>query len=185
MKPHHVLKVLSSIVLVAGMPVRGWSQNAPGSVRVGCVVKLAGVQSNCPAGWQIVEKTDRGTAIGNFDRPVKTGNLTIPVGRATIEFHPMPVQYKNFKEWVHAATKLAPDAVQTTKSLANKLVGSISAVCFTAPDSQRGWIYESYFFEINGTPINLELNYQRTSENAPEYRAILDKIVQSLEAPQH
>jgi hypothetical protein len=64
-------------------------------------------------------------------------------------------------------------------------VGSIGAVCFTAPNSQRGWIYESYFFEINGTPINLELNYQRTSQNASEYRAILDKLVESLEAPRH
>jgi hypothetical protein len=185
MRLHNVLEVLFTIALFAGTPVRVWSQNAPGSARAGCVVKLAGVQLNCPAGWQIVEETDRGTAIGNFDRPDKTGNLTIPVGRATIEFHPMPVNYKNFKEWVHAATKLAPDAIQTNKSLVNKSVGSIGAVCFTAPNSQRGWIYESYFFEINGTPINLELNYQRTSQNASEYRAILDKLVESLEAPRH
>jgi hypothetical protein len=152
---------------------------------VGCVVKLAGVQSNCPAGWQIVEATDRETTIGNFDRPDKTSNLTIPVGRATIVLHAMPVTYKNFKEWVYAATKITPDAIQTNKSLANKSAGSISAICFTSPDSQRGWIYESYFFEINGTPINLELNYQRTSQNASEYRAVFNKLVENLEASRH
>jgi len=97
----------------------------------------------------------------------------------------MPVTYKSFKEWVYAATKLAPDAIQANKSLPNKSVGSISAICFTSPDSQRGWIYESYFFEINGTPINLELNYERTSQNASEYRTVLDKLVESLEASRH
>jgi hypothetical protein len=182
MKPHQVLKVLFAIVLLTGAPVRVWSQSVPGSSKVVCVVKLVGVQSNCPTGWQIVDTTDRETTIGNFDRPDKTSNLTIPAGRATIVLHAMPAAYKNFKEWVYAATKIAPNAIQTNKSLANKSSGSISAICFASPDSQRGWIYESYFFEMNGTPINVELNYQRTSQNAPEYRAVLNKLVENLEA---
>jgi hypothetical protein len=144
-------------------------------------VKVAGVQLYCPAGWKIVEETEMGTSIGNFDRPDRTGNLTVPAGRATITVHPMPGVYKNFKEWVYAATKIAPDAVQTNKILINKTAGSINVVCFTSPDSQRGWMYASYFFEINGTPVNLELNYQRTSQNASEYRAVPDKIIESLE----
>jgi len=146
---------------------------------------VAGVQSNCPAGWKVVEETKRGATIGNFDRPDKTGDLTIPVGRATIAIYPMPGLYRNLKEWVYAAAKNAPDAIQTNKTLNNKAVGSINIFCFTPPDSQRGWTYESYFFEINGTPFNLELNYQRTSQNASEYRATLDRLFESLEASRH
>jgi len=97
----------------------------------------------------------------------------------------MPAIYKSFKEWVYAATRNAPDAIQTSKNLTSKSVGAISAFCFTSPDSQRGWIYESYFFEINGIPVNLELNYERTSQKAQEYRALLNKLVENLELPGH
>jgi len=97
----------------------------------------------------------------------------------------MPGLYRNFKEWVYAATKNAPDAVQTNKTLTNKAAGSINIFCFTPPDSQRGWIYQSYFFEINGIPVNVELNYERSSQNAAEYRATLDKLVESLDASRH
>ena len=51
--------------------------------------------------------------------------------------------------------------------IAAKSVGAISAFCFTSPDSQRGWIYESYFFEINGIPVNLELNYELHLSEGP------------------
>lgn len=97
----------------------------------------------------------------------------------------MPGLYRNFQEWVFAATKNAPDAVQTSKTLSNKAAGSINIFCFTSPDSQRGWIYESYFFEINGTPVNLELNYERSSQHAAEYRATLDRLVESLETTRY
>ena len=185
MKRQDVLKVLFATALCAGTCVRGWPQSSAGSAIVTCVIKVAGVQSDCPAGWKIVEETKRGSTIGNFDRPDKTGNLTIPLGRATIAIYPMPGLYRNFKEWVYAATKNAPDAVQTNKTLPNKAAGSIKVVCFTPPDSQRGWTYESYFFEINGTSVNLELNYQSTAQNASEYRATLDRLVESLEASRH
>jgi hypothetical protein len=185
MKSHRVFEVLFAIALSTGASDRAWSQNASGSEKLGCVVKLAGIQSNCPTGWRIVDDDDRGITIGNFERQDRTADLTIPSGGATIAFHRMPVIYKRFKEWVYAATKNAPDAVQTSKNLTNKSVGAISAFCFTSPDSQCGWIYESYFLEINGTPVNLELNYERTSQKAQEYRALLNRLVENLELPGH
>jgi hypothetical protein len=181
MKFRELLTVLVAITLLSGTAVRLSSQSPQGAANEACVLKLPGLQSDCPAGWRIVELTDRGTTIGNFDRPDKTADLTVPSGRATITVHPRPATCRDFKEWVFAATKLAPDAVQTNKNLPNKSVGSISSFCFTSPVSQRGWIYESYFFEMNRTPINLELTYQRTSQNASEYRAVLDKLVETLE----
>lgn len=181
MKSYYAITTLFTITLCAGTFNHAWAQSSPGSANTTCLAKVAGVQFNCPAGWKIVEETNIGSTIGNFDRPDKTGNLATPLGRATITTHPMPRLYRNFKEWVFAATKNAPDAVQTNKTLSNKAVGSINIVCFASPDSQRGWIYESYFFEINGTPVNLELNYERTSQHASEYRATLDKLVESLE----
>jgi hypothetical protein len=181
MKFQDFVKIFFAIALCAGAPFQGWSQHSTSSVNGTCVVKAAGVQLHCPARWEVVEETETGTSIGNFDRPDRTGNLTIPAGRATITVHPMPGVYKNFKEWVYAATKITPDAVQTNKTVTNKTVGSINLVCFTSPDSQRGWTYTSYFFQMNGTPVNLELNYQRASQNASEYRAVLDKIIESLE----
>jgi hypothetical protein len=93
----------------------------------------------------------------------------------------MPQAYKTFKDWIFATTKIVPDAQQTTETISNKTIGTISAVCFSSPDSQRGLAYASYFFEINGTPVNLELNYQRDSPNTSKYRSILAKIMQSLE----
>jgi hypothetical protein len=185
MKSHRLPKALFAMVLLAGTVNCLFSQNPIDSARANCVVTVSGLQSNCPAGWQIVEETARGTTIGNFARPDRSANLTIPAGKATIGFHPKPVTYQNFKEWVYSATKVAPDAIQSSKNMANKTVGSISVICFTSPDSQRGLIYESYFFEINGTPVNLELNYQRTSQSASEYRAVLDKLVENIEASRH
>jgi hypothetical protein len=185
MRAQRVFEVFVAIALSTGTSDRAWSQNGSGSEKVGCIVKLAGIQSNCPTGWRIVDEADRGTTIGDFERPDRATNLTIPAGRATIAFHPMPAIYKSFKEWVYAATRNAPDAIQTSKNLTSKSVGAISAFCFTSPDSQRGWIYESYFFEINGIPVNLELNYERTSQKAQEYRALLNKLVENLELPGH
>src|SRR5712664_1490751 len=156
MKSGYALITLFAIALCPGTSVRAWPQSSPGSANKTCLVKVAGVQTNCPPGWKIVEETHRGSTIGNFDRPDKTGDLATPVGRATIAIYSMPGLYRNFKEWVYAATKNAPDAVQTNKTLTNKAAGSINIFCFTPPDSQRGWIYQSYFFEINGIPVNVE-----------------------------
>jgi hypothetical protein len=183
MKFQDVAKVLLVIALCAGFPIQSSSNRPPRSGDT-CVVKLVGVQFNCPAGWKIVEEIESGTTIGNFDRPDKTGNLTIPVGRASLTVHPMPKIYRNFKEWVYAATKIAPEAVQKNETLANKRVGPLNVICFTSPDSQQGLIYASYFFEINGTPVNMELTYQRTSPNASDYRLIPARIIESLE-PDH
>ena len=130
-KSQDFVKIFFTIAPCAGAPFQVWSQRSASSVNGTCVVKVAGVQLHCPAGWKVVEETERGTSIGNFDRPDRTGNLTLPAGRATITVHPMPAVYKNFKEWVYAATKITPDAVQTNKIVTNKTVGSINVVCFT------------------------------------------------------
>ena len=168
MKSRDLVKILFAVALCSGTPIQAWSQRSLSTVET-CIVRVSGVQIHCPAEWKIVEETNRGTSIGNFDRPDKTGNLTIPAGRATITIHPMPGVYKNFKEWVYAATKIAPEAVETNKTLTNKTVGAINVVCFASPDSQSGWTYASYFFEMKGTAVNLELNYQRMSPHASEY----------------
>jgi hypothetical protein len=181
MSLRNLVKVLLAISLCAGTATQASSQNAPGSKNGTCVVKEAGVQFNCPAGWKIVEENERGTTIGNFDRPDQTGNLTVPVGRATLMVHPMPKIYRNFKEWVYAATKNAPEAIQNDEALMNRMLGTVNVISFRSPDSQRGLAYASYFFEINGTPVNIELNYPRTSKNASDYRAIPSRIIQNLE----
>ena len=181
MKSQDFVNVLLAIALCAGSSIQSSATRSPSSGDGACVVKLAGVQFNCPAGWKVVEEIERGTTIGDFERPDKTGSLTIPAGRASLMVSPMPKIYRNFKEWVYAATKNAPEAVQKNETLTNKTVGSVNVICFTSPDSQRGLIYASYFFEINGTPVNMELTYQRTSPNASEYRAIPERIIESLQ----
>lgn len=181
MNVHNVVVAVFAMSLSAGLSFQTRFQSSSTSLNSRCVVKAAGVQFNCPAGWQIVEENERGTTIGNFERQDKTGNLTTPAGRATITVHPMPEPYKNLREWIFAASKIAPDASQTNETLNNKTVGAINLVCFISRDSQRGWVYASYFFEINGKPVNLELNYQRTSPNASEYRAILNRTMESLQ----
>ena len=181
MKLQDLAQVLLVIALSVGSTIQSSSNRSPSSGDGAREVKLAGIQFNCPVGWKIVEEIENGTTIGDFERPDKTGNLTIPTGRATLTVHPMPKIYGNFNEWVYAATKNAPDAVQKNETLINKTVGALKVITFTSPDSQRGLIYASYFFEINGAPVNLELNYQRTSRNSSEYRAIPERIIESLE----
>jgi hypothetical protein len=67
------------------------------------------------------------------------------------------------------------------ETLTNKTVGPVNVVCFSSPDSQRGLIYASYFFEINTVPVNIELHYHRTSPHASEYPTIPIRIIEHLE----
>jgi len=181
MRPQRLAKTLVAIGICIGLSVQSRAQNFTIPANTSCVVKLAGIQFNCPVGWKIVEENDRGTTIGDFDRPDKTGNLTIPSGRGSLTVYRMPKIYRSFKEWVYAATKNAPEAIRTDVTLTNKTVGPVNVVCFTSPDSQRGLIYASYFFEITTTPVNIELHYQRTSPRASEYRTTPIRIIESLE----
>jgi hypothetical protein len=180
----NIVAVLFAMALCAwpSAQTRAQSSSSPSGA---CVVRAAGVGFSCPVGWHIVEEMESGTTIGDFDRPDKTGNLTIPVGRATVAVHPMPRAYKNLKEWVYAATKITPEATRANETVNNKTLGAINIVSFTSPDLQRGLAYASYFFEINGVPVNLELNYPRNSPNASKYRAIPDEIITQLKSNQH
>jgi hypothetical protein len=146
MKLQTLTQVLLLIASWVGSTIQSSPTKPPSPEDGTCVVKMAGVQFNCPVGWSIVEEIENGTTIGDFERSDKTGNLTIPVGRATLAVHPMPKIYRNFNEWVDAATKNAPEAIQKTETLINKRVGSLKVITFTSPDSQRGWTYASYFF---------------------------------------
>jgi hypothetical protein len=184
MRPQDLAKTLCAISICVGLSVQSRAQNSTIPGGASCVVKLARIQFNCPAGWKIVEENDRGTTIGDFDRPDKTGNLTIPSGRGSLTVYPMPRIYKSFKEWVYAASKNAPEAIRKNETLTNKKVGSVNVVCFSSPDSQGGLIYASYFFEINTTPVNLELHYPRTAPDSSEYRTIPTRIIENLE-PYH
>jgi hypothetical protein len=157
------------------------AQNSSTS-RDSCVVRLAGISFNCPAGWKIVEEIDRSTTIGDFERTDRTGNLTVPPGRASLTVAPMPGVYKKFDDWLYAAGKVAPDAIRTTLTVSNKPLGLIKVVCFTSPESQRGLIYTSYFFETNGTSLNVEIHYLRSSPNASKYGEIPNLIMESLES---
>lgn len=150
----------------------GYRSYALAQEREVCLVRTGGVQFSCPPGWNIVDEDARGITIGNFKRTDKAINLTVPAGHATMKLSPMPKTYRDLEEWVYAGSKMAPESIQTQDSVTNDRLGPIPLTVLCSPQSVQGFIYVSYFFTVNGNPLNFELSFQRASTNASAYRAL-------------
>lgn len=161
---------------------RGYGSQALAQPRDECLVRTGGVRFTCPPGWNIVDEDARGITIGNFKRAEKATNLTIPAGHATIKLSPMPKIYRDLEQWIYAGSKMAPESIQTQDSVTNDGLGPIPVTVLSSPQSAQGLIYESYFFVVNGKPLNLELSFQRASKNAADYRALGRNLIANLES---
>ncbi len=182
MKPRRAGILLAFCLATA---VRTESQ-APSKSEKLCVVQVSGIQFSCPAGWNIVDKNKvRGVQIGDFIRTDWESGLKIEPGHAAIGLHPKPDLNRDFNEWISGVAR-DPNNIRSAKTLPNKIVGKIQITVFSQdsripsnPKFDR--IFVAYFFEFKGTPLCLELDYERSSKKASEYLATLDSILASLE----
>ncbi len=93
---------------------------------------------------------------------------------------PKPDFVPDLKQFMSRAA-LDPNSVRSTKTLPNRIVGQIRVTAFTGNIQRSDRVSTAYYFEFNGTPLCLGIDYERSSKKAAEYMATLDNIVANLE----
>jgi hypothetical protein len=152
-----------------------------------CKVQVAGFRVECQRGWNIVDEDKHAVTgaisvtLGDFVREKDTRHLTRPKGRATIKVSSMGRLYRNLDEWVHAGTKLVPEAIRSKVHFSNRSAGMVEATCLTPPETERDFFFASYFFELKGTPLNVELVHHPDSQKAAEYREAVKQLIERLQ----
>ncbi|MBY0503054.1 MAG: hypothetical protein K2X03_04040 [Bryobacteraceae bacterium] len=146
-----------------------------------CQVKRGGVTVACPGGWRILDENEREVVIANFGAgPGVTKDTRSGPGRATIAVSTMPKQYRKFSEWIFAAHKVAPDAVEEKLEIAGKGGRKVRVIRMVPSDgATKGPAYSSYFVEMK-EPLLIELSFRLDDPKRMEYDTSARALIEGL-----
>jgi hypothetical protein len=137
---------------------------------------------DCPTGWTVVSENDEEAIVANFGLGQGvTKNTRSGQGKATIAVSNMPRLYRTFSDWIYAAHKNAPDAVEKKFNITNNGGASVPVVWF-APHHDTGPIYSSYFFQVGRSPVLVELMYRADDPRRGQYTAAAKAMIASAVA---
>jgi hypothetical protein len=89
----------------------------------------------CSTGWTILSENDVEAVVANFRLgPGVTKNTRSGQAKATIAVSNMPKLYRTFSDWIYAAHKNAPEAVEKQLSVTNNAGASVPVVWFVPPE---------------------------------------------------
>jgi hypothetical protein len=133
----------------------------------------------CPTGWTILSENDEESVVANFSiGPGVTKNTRSGQGKATIAVSNMPRLYRTFSDWIYAAHRNAPDAVEKRFDVTNTAGSPVAVVWFAPPDA-TGPIYSSYFFQVGKSAVLVELMYRADDPKRDEYTAAAKGLIAS------
>lgn len=144
-----------------------------------CKVVRKAVAMDCPTGWTILLENDEEAVVANFRLgPGVTKNTRSGHGKATIAVSNMPRLYQSFSEWIYAAHKNAPDAVEKKIDVTTR-GGSTLPVVWFAPSDATGPMYASYFFQVGRNAMLVELSYRADDPRRDEYVSAAKAMIAS------
>ena len=144
-----------------------------------CRVVRTPVTMDCPSGWTILRENEHEAVVANFRvGPGVTKFTSSGHGKASIAVSNMPTLYRTFSEWVFAAHKNAPDAVEKRMSVAAGSGAAVPVVWFT-PSDATGPMYASYFFQVDRNPVLVELSYRADDPKRDEYISAAKAMIAS------
>jgi hypothetical protein len=156
-----------------------WSQVLSGNAP--CVLSRADVRTHCPSGWNVIEESATETIIGNYVRSPDTPEHVFGgPGRAFLRFMTVPTSYRDLAQWLFAARKTAPKAVEDKLAVSNREIAGRTVTRFSAPAGPGGR-YASYYFQVERTPALLELTYRIDDPKKDEYRSTLLAMIEGAE----
>lgn len=144
-----------------------------------CRIVRKGLTVPCPPGWALLDESDREAVIANFRQgPGVTKNTRSGHGKATIAVSTMPSNYRSFAEWLYAARKVAPDAVESKIHVETVSGEQVPVVLMSSPE-KSGPIYASYFFQSGKVSALIELNFRGEDPRAAEYASAVKSMIAS------
>lgn len=157
------------------------AQSQPESVRPPCFLSRADVRIHCPSGWNVIEESARETVIGNYVRsPDRPEHVFGGPGKAFLSFMTIPANYKDLAQWIFAARKTAPQSVEDKLTVSNRTIATQTVTRFSAP-AGPGSRYASYFFQVERTPVLLELTYRVDDPKKEDYQSVLLAMIEGAE----
>ncbi len=93
----------------------------------------------------------------------------------------IPTSYKDLAEWLFAARKTAPKAVEDRLRVINREITGQIVTRFSAPAGPGGR-YASYFFQVGRTPALLELTYRVDDPKKDDYQSVLLAMIEGAES---
>jgi hypothetical protein len=90
----------------------------------------------------------------------------------------IPTNYKDLPQWLFAARKTAPQAVEDKLTVGNHAVTAQTVTRFSAPAGPGGR-YTSCFFQVGRTPALLELTYRVDDPKKDDYQSALLAMIES------
>jgi hypothetical protein len=139
----------------------------PLSDQAACVIRQNGVSIACPAGWNQLKAGGRETVIGNFAATPDNRDRMSGPGMATITL--MAKTYKDVAQWVWVAKKGSPDLVEARLKVMNQSSGEVPVVSLESKD-ESGPVFTSYIFELQKTPVLVELVCRANDPKRADYR---------------
>jgi hypothetical protein len=144
-----------------------------------CKVVRTRVTMDCPSGWTILTENEHEAVVANFRvGPGVTKNTRSGRGKASIAVSNMPTLYRTFSEWIFAAHKNAPDAVEKKINVTTRSGATVPVVWFT-PSDATGPMYASYFFQVGRKPVLVELSYRGDDPKRDEYVSAAKAMIAS------
>jgi hypothetical protein len=157
------------------------AQSQPDTGKAPCVLLRADVRIYCPSGWNVIEESARETIIGNYVRSPDTPEHVFGgPGKAFLSFMTIPTSYKDLAQWLFAARKTAPKAVEDKLTVSNSRITAHTVTRFSAPAGPGGR-NASYFFQVGRTPALLELTYSIDDPKKEEYQSALLAMIEGAE----
>jgi hypothetical protein len=92
----------------------------------------------------------------------------------------VPTSYRDLAQWLFAARKTAPKAVEDKLAVSNREIAGRTVTRFSAPAGPGGR-YASYYFQVERTPALLELTYRIDDPKKDEYRSTLLAMIEGAE----
>jgi hypothetical protein len=132
-----------------------------------CAIRQKGVSLPCPEGWNQLRADDREIVIGNFAATPENRDRMSGPGMATLTV--MAKTYKDVAQWVWVAKKGNPDLVEARLRVTNESSGEISVVSLELKE-ESGPVFISYIFELQKTPVLVELVCRANDPKKAEYR---------------
>ncbi len=92
----------------------------------------------------------------------------------------IPANYKDLAQWIFAARKTAPQSVEDKLTVSNRTIATQTVTRFSAP-AGPGSRYASYFFQVERTPVLLELTYRVDDPKKEDYQSVLLAMIEGAE----
>ena len=174
------MRILLRILCLSLTSIGAYGQQAESAAgEKPCQIVRTGVTMVCPTGWAILVENEHEAVVANFRLGSGvTKNTRSGHGKATIAVSDMPRLYRTFSEWIYAAHKNAPEAVEKKLDVMSN-AGAPVPVVWLAPPDATGPAYSSYFFQVGRTPVLVELMYRADDPKRHEYISAAKAMIPS------